>query len=122
MSVIEDMIAWRKKSGLTLKMISMRSGVSETLLAMVENGGTTHPDIARQIVKAYEFPEECAYELMPKIHRPGDENYDPDAYKRMERVDYGKFVIPPKQADVTDIYIAEHQKMLQKRHAKRGRY
>lgn len=122
MSIQEEMISWREKEGLTLEELSLRSGISRTLLAMIERGGVTHPDIARKVAEAYGLTEEQAYELMPKIHRPNDEKYDPKAYNIEDQVDFRKFKIIPKQMDVADIYIAEHQKELRRRHAKRGKY
>ena len=122
LSIQDEMISWREKEGLTLKELSLRSGISSTLLGMIERGGVTHPDIARKVAEAYGLTEEQAYELMPKIHRPNDEKYDPKAYNIEDQVDFRKFKIIPKQLDVTDIYIAEHQKELRRRHAKRGKY
>ena len=116
------MISWREKEGLTLKELSLRSGISSTLLSMIERGGVTHPDIARRVAKVYGLTEEQAYELMPKIHRPNDEKYDPKAYNIEDQVNFKRFKIIPKQLDVTDIYIAEHQKELRRKHAKRGKY
>ena len=51
---------------------------------MVENGGVTHPKIAQMIGEAYGLEEDDIYELMPRIHRPDDEKYDPDHYKPLD--------------------------------------
>ena len=113
---IKDMVAWREKEGLTLKQMSLRSGISVRLLELIEGGGVTHPDIARRFVAAYEFPEEYIQQIIPKNYRKDSDEYDPDRYRRMENVD-GKdmFRIYPKKLDEADIYVAEHQKELRKK-------
>ena len=94
-----------------------------SLLDLIENGGVTHPDIARRFVKAYEFPEDAVEELIPRNYREGTDDYDPDRYRRMENVD-GKqdFIITHKNMTEADIYIAEHQKDMKRRHSRRGAY
>ena len=103
--------------------MALVSGISETLLDLIEHGGVTHPDIAKRVVEAYGLPEACAEELIPRNYRKGEEEYDPERYRRMENVD-GKnaFRITHKDTKEVDIYIAEHQKEMRKRHAKRGAY
>ena len=62
---------WRKENGKSTKSISCETGISERLLATVEEGGVTHPDIARKIAKYYGLTEEEAMELMPKPEKRG---------------------------------------------------
>ena len=123
MTAIEKMKKWREESGITLKQMSTRSGISESLLDLIENGGVTHPDIAKRFVKAYGFPEECVEELIPRNYRKGTDEYDPDRYRRMENVD-GKesFRIVHKRLSEADIYVSEQQREIQKKHARKGVY
>lgn len=101
--------------------MSIRTGISEALLDLIENGGVTHPDIARRFVEAYEFPEDCIEELIPRNYRKGGGEYDPDRYRRMENVD-GKesFRIVHKRLSEADIYASEQQRETQKKHARKG--
>lgn len=123
MTTIEKMKQWREESGITLKQMSTRSGISVSLLDLIENGGVTHPDIARRFVKAYEFPEETIEELIPRNYRKGSDEYDPDRYRRMENVDGNMdFLKIRKKPQEIDIYIAEHQKDMQRKHSRRGAY
>ncbi len=121
MTTIEQMKTWRENNSISLKEMALRSGISESLLDLIEHGGVTHPDIARRFVEAYGFPEECIEELIPRNYRKGGDEYDPDRYRRMENVD-GKntFRIIHKNFEEVDIYIAEHRKELQRRNRKRG--
>lgn len=103
--------------------MATRSGISESLLDLIENGGVTHPDIARRFVTAYEFPEDAIEELIPRNYRKGTDEYDPDRYRRMENVD-GKetFRIVHKRLSEADIYVSEQQREIQKKHARKGAY
>lgn len=103
--------------------MSIRSGISEALLDLIENGGVTHPDIARRFVEAYEFPEDCIEELIPRNYRKSGGEYDPDRYRRMENVD-GKsiFVITHKDMTEADIYASEQHLKIQKKKARKGAY
>lgn len=123
MKAVERMKKWREENGITLKQMSTRSGISESLLSLIEEGGVTHPDIAKIFVSAYGFPEECVEEIIPKNYRKSDEEYDPNRYRRTENVDgKNKFVIVNKIPKEIDIYIAEHQKEMRRKHSKRGAY
>lgn len=103
--------------------MSTRSGISESLLDLLESGGVTHPDIAKRFVTAYGFPEECIDELIPRNYRKGTEEYNPDRYRIMENVDgKGMIIFRNKKLTEADIYVAEHQKEMQKKHSKRGVY
>lgn len=123
MTTIEKMKKWREENCITLKQMSTRSGISVSLLDLIENGGVTHPDIARRFVKAYEFPEETIEELIPRNYRKGSDEYDPDRYRRMENVD-GKsiFVITHKDMTEADLYVSEQQRKVQKKKARKGAY
>lgn len=103
--------------------MSTRSGISESLLDLIESGGVTHPDIARRFVTAYEFPEDAIEELIPRNYRKGSDEYDPDRYRRMENVD-GKsiFVITHKDMTEADLYVSEQQRKVQKKKARKGAY
>lgn len=89
---------------------------------MVENGGVTHPKIAKMIGKAYGLSKTDIYELMPRIHRPYDEEYEPDKFKDPYDAKTQGIKIVPSTRDETDIYIAEHQKQMKREHQRRGRY
>ncbi len=90
MSTAEKMRAYREKHRYSIKTMSMKSGCSEMLLKMVENGAVTHPKIAEQIKKAYKLNKKDILEIIPENHRPGP-NYNPDKYKVPEKV--SKYVI-----------------------------
>lgn len=81
MDVREKMIDWRTKNYVTLRKLSEKYGISETLLSMVEAGEVTHPNIVKKIAKAYGLTKEESYELMPENHRPNSPGYEPDKYK-----------------------------------------
>lgn len=85
MSTAEKMRAYREKHRYSIKTMSMKSGCSEMLLKMVENGFVTHPKIAEQIKKAYRLNKKDILEIIPENHRPGP-NYNPDKYKTPEKV------------------------------------
>lgn len=90
MSTAEKMRAYREKHRYSIKTMSMKSGCSEMLLKMVENGAVTHPKIAEQIKRAYRLNKKDILEIIPENHRPGP-NYNPDKYKAPEKV--SKYVI-----------------------------
>ena len=101
--------------------MSILSGISTSLLDLIENGGVTHPAIAKRIIKAYDLPEECLNDIIPRNYRKGSDEYDPDRYKRMENVDGNeRFVIPHKDFSEADIYMTEQQRKIQKKYIKRG--
>ena len=109
MDVRERMHSWRVENDKTLESLSVETGVSSTLLAMIENGGVTHPEIAKRIAKAYGLTKEETLELIPK-----------ERGKPHELIT--KIIISPRQIDEGYIYIAEHQKKMRREHQRRGRY
>lgn len=74
------MIAYRERLRLTLKDMSEESGVSEQLLDILENGGTTTTKIAKRVAKAYRLTDEQAELLLPLNLRPNGGDYDPLRY------------------------------------------
>lgn len=84
----EKMKAYREWHGYSVKDMSYRCGVSETLLKMVEAGMVTHPKLAEQIAGAYGLSEMDILEIIPENYRPGPK-YNPGKYK----------VDPPKYKD-----------------------
>lgn len=119
MDVREKMYEWRMKTGTTLRVISIMTGISETLLGMVETGEVTHPKIVEKIKKAYKLTDLEAEQLMPKIHRPHDPEYEPDKFKRPPELFKEKLL--PKKEEIFE-YISERQDTHVRRHEKRGEY
>ena len=119
MTTREKMIKWRNKNRITLRFLSDRSGVSETLLSMVEAGEVTHPKIVKKIQKVYRLNDLEAEELMPKIHRPHDPEYEPDKYKHPADM-FNEKLLPKKE--LIETYICEKQDVAVRQHQKRGVY
>lgn len=84
MSVHEKMKKIREEKGLTRDEMADRCGISEVLLAIVENGRVTHPNIAERIRLEYGLTELEAEELIPYNRREHGGDYDPDRYKPFE--------------------------------------
>lgn len=119
MTTREKMIDWRNKSGITIKQLSLNTGVSQTLLGMVEAGHVTHPLIVKKIKRAYRLTDLEAEELLPKCRRKHGSNYDPDMYKPLEQ---NGISISRKNSELIDIYVKEHQERMVKQHARRSVY
>lgn len=120
MTTREKMVALREENGLTPKQMGEKCGVSEVLIKMVEHGEVTHPLIAKKLQKVYKLTNEETMELIPKIHRKGDPEYEPD-----------KFVVPERKAPVTpmalkkdifEVYVGEHQDRMARQHQRRSKY
>lgn len=93
MDVREKMIEWRKENHITLRMLSNRSGVSETLLSIVERGEVTHPKIVEKIQKVYKLTDSEAEELLPENYRKSSPKYDPNKFVPLEVLDnYDNFI------------------------------
>lgn len=121
MDVREKMEAWRKDHGYSIEFLSKKSGISQSLLAMVEGGQVTHPSIAQRIGELYQLEAEEIYELMPKNRRPNDPEYDPDKYAPPEDVGK-KFGIVREKFDEVENYISDHQAKAKRNHQRRGSY
>lgn len=80
MTTREKMINWRIENDIPLRTISHWTGLSETILSMVEAGEVTHPKIVEKIRRAYHLTEKEAEELLPKNYRKSDPEYDPERY------------------------------------------
>lgn len=120
MTTREKMIALREENGLTPKQMGEKCGVSEVLIKMVEHGEVTHPLIAKKLQKVYKLTNEEMKELIPKIHREGDPEYEPDKYVPPEI----KAPINPAalKKDIFEVYAAEHQDRMARQHQRRSRY
>lgn len=77
MDVRTYMINYRNDQQISLKTMANKLDISETLLAIVENGGVTVPGIAKRIGKLYKLTELQTEELMPECMRTHGPNYDP---------------------------------------------
>lgn len=117
MTTREKMIRWRNATGITLRQLSDRSGVSESLLSMVESGHVTHPKIVAKIQRLYRLTDEEAEVLLPENYRKSSPNYDPDRY-RIEAPPFTDGAIARKK-DMIEIYIAEHNDMMARANKKR---
>ena len=96
MEIRGKMREWRKKNDKTLQSLSIETGISMSLLETIEEGGVTHPEIAKRIAKAYELSDEEAKLLMPK-------NIEPPCENRY------KIIIKPRIKDEGILYAAQHQ-------------
>lgn len=85
MDVREKMQKYREENRIDLKTMSDKTGVSSGLIAFIEGGYVTHPELARRLQKGYELTDEETEMLMPEIHRKSSPNYDP--YKYVDVVD-----------------------------------
>ena len=85
MDVREKMQKYREENRIDLKTMSDKTDVSSGLIAFIEGGYVTHPELARRLQKGYELTDEETEMLMPEIHRKSSPNYDP--YKYVDIVD-----------------------------------
>ena len=115
----EKMIKWRSDMKIPLRYVSRKTGVSETLLSMVESGEVTHPKIVKKIQTFYKLTDIEAEELMPKIHRPHAPEYEPDKFRHP--VDIFTEKLMPKK-ELIEEYICEKQDYAARQHQKRGYY
>lgn len=74
------MIEYREKRSLSYDDLSSRCGVSSGLIAMVERGHVTHPNIVKKLKKLYNLTDIEAEELLPENRRKHGDCYDPDLY------------------------------------------
>lgn len=74
MSAVDKIIEFRKQTGIPLKDIARRSGVSASVICAVENGNVTHPKLAKKLQAYYGLTDEEYLELIPKNHREGEPN------------------------------------------------
>lgn len=108
LEVRERMEQYRKDNRITLETMSRMTGVSSGLLAFIEGGYVTHPDIARKVQKGYHLTDEETELLMPEIHRKSSPLYEPDKYRAP--VDRYPSVIPFHVKKEIVLYIQEHDK------------
>jgi len=120
MTTREKMIKWRNDMNVTIKQLSENSGVSQTLLSMVEAGAVTHPLIVEKIRKAYGLTELEAEELMPKHHRLHGGAYEPDKFKPLDDTYISRPIVA--QSSIIDTYIKEHQDRMARQHQRRSYY
>ena len=120
MTTREKMIKWRNDMNVTIKQLSENSGVSQTLLSMVEAGEVTHPIIVEKIRKAYGLTELEAEELMPKHHRKHGGAYEPDKFKPLDDTYISRPIVA--QSSIIDTYIKEHQDRMARQHQRRSYY
>ena len=105
--VRKKMEQYRKDNDISLKTMSHLTGVSSGLLALIEGGYVTHPDIARKVQKGYELTDLETEVLMPEIHRPSSPRYEPNKY-RIEWEDNNPKIIPYHDPSELDLYINDH--------------
>ena len=117
----KNMIDKREKEGLTLETMATRCGVGRHLLEIIENGGVTHPDIAKQIGEGYGLTEKEWTELIPPNRRKGDSQYDPDKFNRESRIDRRRVPIRHAESNEADRYLHDHFLKVKKRENHRKR-
>ena len=84
MTAREKMVDYRNARQLDPELIARKLDISPGLLEMIESGDVTHPNIALRIQEFYGLSETETEELMPRNHRKGDADYDPDKFKLPE--------------------------------------
>lgn len=119
MDAREKMIKYRVDNNLSYEYISQKTGVSQGLISMIEDGQVTHPVIAEKLKKFYKLTKLETEELLPKIRRKHDPEYEPDKY--VVPVNRGSDRIMPKQS-LIERYMTEHLGEQAKLHAKRSNY
>ena len=82
--------------GYSFNAMSERCKCTVTLLKMVMDGETTHPNIVKRIQKAYRLTDRQAEMLMPVIHRKHGPDYEPDRYVSPEDINYRPILVGPK--------------------------
>ena len=70
----------RVEEGISLELMSNKTGVSAGLISLIEGGYVTHPDIARKLQIGYGLNDEETEMLMPEIHRKSSPKYEPDKF------------------------------------------
>ena len=70
MNARQKMIKYRERMNLDYKYLGLQCNVSSGLLAMVERGHVTHPNIVKRIQKFYKLTDREAEELLPENRRP----------------------------------------------------
>lgn len=120
MTTREKMIKWREANGITLRKLSDQSGISETLLSMVEAGNVTHPKLVKIIKRLYKLTNDEAEELLPKNYRRSNPEYDPNKFVQPvpKLTDGAK----PIKKELVQIYVEEHQDRMARQHQRRGNY
>lgn len=71
---------FREENGFTHRQAADYCGISEVLYKILENGGTTHPNIAAKIGSILGLSELQIEDLMPEHRRPHSPKYEPDKY------------------------------------------
>lgn len=86
MDVRKKLVNFRKDWGVSMLDMAKRCSISEELLSMIESGAVTHPRIAKRIGVIYGLSELEVEELMPVIHRPHGDDFDPYRYATPDRM------------------------------------
>lgn len=63
------------------QIIANMLGVSVMLMDILEEGGVTHPKLAKKIGKIYKMTNSEIEAMMPENYRKHSKKYDPDKYK-----------------------------------------
>lgn len=92
----DDMIAARRERQLSRNALAKIVECSETIIDIVENGGVTHPNIARRIGRVLGFTEAQTEQLMPPPRSPEEELALKGNISSME------YIMPKKTASVSD--------------------
>lgn len=87
MTTRDKMMDFRLKNNKSLSEMSIETGVSTTLLDMIEKGYVTHPKIAEKLGEAYGLTKEETEDLMPENQRSSHPKYDPNKYKAIEDIE-----------------------------------
>lgn len=82
MQARQYMIDYREKRRFTRDFMANKLKISPKLLEMLEENDqeVTHPEIVKDIAKAYRLTKEQKTMMLPPNYRPGPD-YDPDRYK-----------------------------------------
>lgn len=78
------MIAFRESKHLTIERMAKKCNTTVRIIRMLEDdeNEVTHPEIVKDIAKAYKLTKKQAEMMLPKNYRPSSPEYDPDKYRR----------------------------------------
>lgn len=95
MSAAEKITEFRKSKQIDLYRLGRICGVGGPVLAILEDGGVTHPNIVKKVQSFFKLTDEEAELILPKNRRPHDPEYDPDKFVDPRDI-YNRERIPTK--------------------------
>ena len=86
MTAQEKVKQWRKDHGLTVEQMARQLHISEMLMTIIEDGGTTHPQAAERFQNLCGLTDLETEELVPVHLRPHGGDYDPERFLAPEDI------------------------------------